>query len=150
VFGLGDGDIEMGDADADANVVRKKAEAKAAKKTAVGAAQAMKKAEAKAQAKIKRKAEAAAAETKRKADAAAAKRTIVPNSDDTATDLDVSTRPTRITRARGDQPARTPLASANFFISFRFPKIGSHSPGSCASPLIIRHCSNLTVSSVSL
>jgi hypothetical protein len=97
--------------------VRKKAEAQAAKKTAVEAAQARKKAETEAQAKrkaeieagqVKRKAEAAAAEAKKKA-AAAAKRTVVPDSDDTATDLEPTaglptlrdlTR-TGIARARG-------------------------------------------------
>jgi hypothetical protein len=119
---VGDGDIEMGDADADAdaeaNVVRKKAEAQAAKKTAVEAAQARKKAEAEAQAKrkaeieagqVKRKAEAAAAKAKKKAAAAAAKRTVVPDSDDTATDLEPTAGPptlrdptrTGIARARG-------------------------------------------------
>jgi hypothetical protein len=114
---VGDGDIEMGDADADANVVKKKAEAQAAKKTAVEAAQARKKAEAEAQAKrkaeieagqVKRKAEAAAAKAKKKA-AAAAKRTVVPDSDDTATDLEPTAGPptlrdptrTGIARARG-------------------------------------------------
>jgi hypothetical protein len=91
----------MRDADADANVVRKKAEAEAAKRAAVEAAQARKKVEAEAQAK--KKVDSAAAEAKRKA---AARRTVVPDSDDPdpTTDLNqppVRNRPTRIIRARG-------------------------------------------------